>query len=217
MPPTRCSPPAWCCATSRFRPEPAMRLTRRHSQRGSVLLVAVLLCAALALSLGGYIALNTQSLKMANRSFYLAESMNMAESGLEEAIWSFNQARAGDAAAWDGWNISDGITAHRTFTDFSLGANATGTVKVYVERYAPPTGTQPRVVALATVTLPGGEATITKMVQARMRQRSYFAAGLVAKNDILFSGNNASVDSWISNPDNDSTTPALAYTAGRRR
>ena len=187
-------------------PRPVFR-----SQRGAILLVALLLGTVIAISLGSYVALNTHSLKMSNRSFYLAEAMNMAESGLEEAIWSFNQANLGETTAWDDWNTSDGLSAKRTFTDFVLGANATASVKVYVDRYNPASTYTPTVISQATITLPGGQATITKMVEAKMRRRSYFAAGLVSKNDLTFSGNGPSVDSWISDPDNNSSTPAVAY------
>jgi hypothetical protein len=182
-----------------------------RSERGAILLVALVFGAVIAISLGSYVALNTHSLKMSNRSFYLAEAMNMAESGLEEAIWAFNQAQAGEANAWSSWDTSDGITAKGYFTDFLLGANATGSVKVYVDRYNPPASFQPKVIAQASITLPGGQGTITKMVEARMRRRSYFAAGLVAKNNLTFSGNGPSVDSWISDPDNNTATAAVAY------
>lgn len=186
-------------------------------QRGAILVVAMLFATLLAVALSTYVALNTHSLKMANRSFFGTEAMNMAESGLEEAVWAFNQAHAGDATAWNGWNTSSGVIATRTLTDFELGGGATGVVKVYVDHYNPAAGVQPKVVAQATVTLPSSQGTVTKLVEIKMRRRSYFAAGLVAMNNISFSGNNASVDSWISDPDNDPTTPAVPFTAGVRR
>ena len=68
----------------------------------------MLFATLLVLALSSYVDLNTNSLRMAGRSFGAAEAVNMAEAGLEEAIWSFNQAQAGDATAWDGWNTSDG-------------------------------------------------------------------------------------------------------------
>ncbi len=86
----------------------------------------MIFAALLALALSSFVDLNTNSLRMAHRSFYAAEAVNMAEAGLEEAIWSFNQAQTGNAAAWHGWNTSDGVKATRTFTDFTLGSNATG-------------------------------------------------------------------------------------------
>lgn len=196
-----------------------MRVATRNfrSERGTVLLVALFVGALIAISLGSYVALNTQSLKMANRSFYVSEAMNMAESGVEEAIYAFNQAQLGDTTAWNDWNTSDGLTAKRTITDFTLAANATASVKVYIDRYNPPATYQPLVIAQASVTLPGSQTPITKMLEIRMRRRSYFAAGLVAQNGITFSGNSASVDSWISNPDNDASTAAVPYSGGVRR
>jgi hypothetical protein len=52
---------------------------------------------------------------------------------------------------------------------------------------------------------------LTKTVEVKMKRRSLFAAGLVAKNSVAFSGNNASVDSWNSDPDNDPSTAAIPY------
>lgn len=194
-----------------------MQTNRSHSSRGSVLIVAMLFAALLAIALSSYVALNTHSLKMANRSFYATEAVNMAESALEEAVWSFNQFNGGDTTTWDDWNTSDGATATRTFTDFSLGANATGSVNVYVDHYNPAAGVQPTVVAQASVTLPGGQQAVTKVVAVKLKRRTMFAGGLVAVNSISFNGNNASVDSWISDPDNDPATVAIPYSAGVRR
>ncbi len=172
--------------------------------------------ALLAVALGSFVALNTHSLKMSLRSYAVGEAVNMAESGLEEAVWSFNQAQAGDPAAWDGWTIN-GAVATRTFNDFSLGANATGVVNVYVDSFNPPAGFQPTIVAQAVVTLPNGHGEVSRMVELKLKRRSYFAAGLVAKDTVNFSGNNASVDSWISDPDQDPGTAPVPYSAGVRR
>jgi hypothetical protein len=177
----------------------------------------MIFAALLALALGSFVDLNTSSLRMAHRSFYAAEAVNMAEAGLEEAIWSFNQAQAGDTAAWQGWNTSDGVKATRTFTDFNLGANASGCVKVHVDHYNPGAGVQPTVVAKATVTQPHGPADISRLLEMKLKRRSLFAAGIVAKNNIDFSGNSASVDSWNSDPDNNAATAAVPFGLGVRR
>ncbi|MDO8540548.1 MAG: hypothetical protein Q7S40_08955 [Opitutaceae bacterium] len=187
-----------------------------NSRRGSILVVAMLFGTLMVVALSSYVALNTHSLKMANRSFYASEAMNMAESGLEEAVWSFNQAYQGEASAWNGWSIS-GTAATRTFTDFTLGTNATGFVKVYVDNYNPAPAIQPNVIAESTVTLPNSQGRVSRMVEIKMRRRSYFAAGLVAKNAINFTGNTASVDSWVSDPDNDASTAAVPYGSSVRR
>lgn len=176
----------------------------------------MLFATLLAVTLSSYVALNTQSLKLASRSFYAAEAVNMAEAGLEEAIWSFNQAQAGDVTAWNGWNTSDGVKATRAFTDFTLGPNVTGSTSVYIDRFNPGVGVQPLVVAKATVTLPHGQAEISRLFELKLKRRSLFASGIVAKNNVNFSGNNASVDSWNSDPDNDPATAAIPYSAGVR-
>lgn len=179
----------------------ASRFPRR--QRGSVLLVALLLCAIIGVSLGSYLALSRTSLQLANRSFYHGAAINLAETGIEEAVWCFNQVAAGTAlaTAWDGWTIS-GTTAKRTFTDFSLSGGVSPSVRVLVSSYDGSSGT-PRVYADATLTFPGDTLTVAKAVQVDLRRRSRFAMGLVARNQITFNGNVASVDSWNSefNPD----------------
>ena len=181
-----------------------------RSARGSLLIVAMLLTAAIAISLGTYLSLGLNSLKLANRTFYNNAAMNLAETGVEEALWSFNQVTNGVAVAtaWTDWTItpsgSDG-TAARTFTDFTFSSGTTGTVKVYVDHYNPTGSFEPVVVALATVTIPNGGTPLTKEIAITLRRRSLFATGLVAKNSINFNGNNASVDSWNSLYNDDGT------------
>jgi hypothetical protein len=201
-----------------------MKTSLQH--RGSVLIVALLLAAGIAISLGSFIALNQNSLKLANRTFFSGAALNLAETGAEEALWSFNQftnAVAAGAApsaalntAWAGWDTSDGLSAKRTFTGFDFGQGATGQVKVYVDRYNPSSGGQPVVVAQARVTLRDGLAAVSKTIEVRLKRRSLFAMGLVAKDRIVFSGNNSSVDSWNSMYDNAGVlrpTP-VAWSAG---
>ena len=200
-----------------------VRLRRRDprpdSTRGAVLIVALLLASIIAISLGSYLALSRNSLKMANRSFYNTASMNIAETGIEEALWSFNQVATGTSLgdAWQGWDYSDGVTAKRTFTNFNLSGATQAAVKVYVTNYNPASGAQPIVVAEATITIPFESRTVTKSIETTLRRRSKFAMGLVAKNQLTFNGNNASVDSWNSDPDNDPSTAAVPYSAAVKR
>jgi len=193
-------------------------LRARHPQRGSLLIVAMLIAAVIAIALGSYLSLSRSSLTLANRSFYNNGAMNIAETGIEEALWSFNQATAGVAlgTAWQYWDTSDGITAKRTFTDFTLSGSNRASVKVYVDNFDPVASSQPIVVAQSTITLPLDTRTLSKSIEVKLRRRSKFAMGLVAKNQITFNGNNASVDSWNSDPDNDPSTAAIAYGPGVR-
>jgi len=84
---------------------------------------------------------------------------------------------------------------------YNFDQGVTGTVRVYVIGYA---GTAPRALARSTVNLGSGR-TLEKWVEIRMRKTSKFANGLVAKDSIRFSGNNASVDSWHSKKNDDGT------------
>ena len=196
--------------TPRRRPSPSFP---RDRERGSLLIVAMLLAAVIAISLGSYISLGRTSLKLSNRSFYNNAAINIAETGIEEALWSFNQATAGVALniAWVDWDRTDGVTAKRTFTDFTLSGGNTASVKVYVDHFDPSASTQPTVVAQSMITLANASGTLSKTVEVKLRRRSKFAMGLVAKNQITFNGNNASVDSWNSDPDNDPSTAAIAF------
>lgn len=190
---------------------PSRRQPLPRSRRGALLIVALIFSAIIAISLGSYIRLGQQASELANRSLYLGAAMNAAETGLEEAMWSINQKIAGNASAWSSWNVSGGV-ATRTFGPWTLSGGATGQVKVHVSNHL----TAPVVIARGIVTPTRGTA-IEKWVQVTTSKRSKFANGLVAKNTITFSGNNASVDSWNSDPDNDASTAPVAYSAAARR
>src|SRR5262249_48753570 len=82
----------------------------------------------------------------------------------------------------------------------------------YVRNYSGAAGITPTVVAQSRVTLPNDTRTLTKMLEVQLRRRSKFAMGLVAKNQITFNGNNASVDSWNSDPDGDGVSN-IAYSS----
>jgi len=98
-----------------------------------------------------------------------------------------------------------------------MSGNATASIKVYVDRFNPPSGVQPIVVARATVTIPNETRTVGKTVEVTLRRRSKFTMGLVARNTITFNGNNASVDSWNSDPDNDPLTDPIPFSEAVKR
>ncbi|MEY2879133.1 MAG: hypothetical protein RLZZ15_1513 [Verrucomicrobiota bacterium] len=187
----------------------------RRARRGSILIVAMIFASVIAIALTSYIKLASTALNLSQRSFLANDTMNLTEAGLEQGLWSFNQAIAGDANAWAGWTIS-GNNATRTFTGFALSQNATGTAKVYVQNYNSSGTPAPLIVAQGVVTPAGGGGAINKLVEVRLIRRSLFANGMVGRNGITFSGTNASVDSWNSDPDNNSATAAIAYSGGVR-
>lgn len=179
-----------------------------RNQRGSVLIVALLLAAIVAISLTSYIQLSTQATTMSYRSLYSGVAMNSAESGLEQAMWSINKKKAGSTTAWDGWDTSSGTTARRTFSLGTVAGGGAVTVKVLVsDRNL--TTSSPYAIARAIVTPTKGD-TIEKWIKITLHQRSYFSNGLVAKKGITISGNNAILDSY--NSANGSYTPSPSTT-----
>ena len=165
-----------------------------RSERGSVLIVAMLFATIVALSIASYLTLGQTNMRVSNRAFYANAAMNIAESGMEQAMWSINKMVDEDPAAWTNWD-SDANGAWRKFDGFKFDQNATGYVRVYVRNH---TGfLAPRMVARSTIT-PVQGTPIEKWIQVELSKRSRYSNGLVAKNTLMFSGNGASVDSYDS-------------------
>lgn len=192
-------------------PSPRRRLTGR---RGSVLLTAMLLAAGLALVLGSYLALSRTALKVAHRTFFANDAANLAEAGLEEALYCFNLMAAGTApaTAWTGWTVS-GANAMRTLTPLNRDQNAIGLIKVYVSGYDG-SAAEPFVISQATVTPFDGGAPVIRTVHLVLsRNAGTVVPGLVALTQMQLLGS-VSVDSYDSNPTDSPTGPWLTYTSG---
>ena len=184
------------------------------SSRGSLLLVVLLFAAVIGLSLTSYLRLATTSLRTANRGFYTTAAMDLAQSGVEEAMSALYQLTRGDTIeqAWNGWNRS-GTDATRTFTGFRPGPNARGTVRVLVKDY--PFFHRPIIIAKATVTLPEG-GSIDQYVEVKTQPRALFSRGLIARRKFTCSAG-PTFDSWDSDPDRNPGTAPVAYSSGVAR
>jgi len=181
----------------------------RSHRRGSILIAAMLVTAMLALVLGSYSNLTLTSSQQTRLTFDRNTAFHLAEAGIEEAVWAYNQALAGSAAAWSGWN-TEGFAAWRKFTDFKVTAGSTAYVKVYANATAPAGLARPVIFAEASVQTTGSAPT-TQMIEVTLRRRSYFANGLTALRSLIFHGSRASFDSWDSDPDRNPTTPPVDY------
>ncbi|MDF3058783.1 MAG: hypothetical protein K0R17_2998 [Rariglobus sp.] len=188
---------------------------RRHDRRGSVLIVAMLVTAMLALVLGSYFNLSLTSSRQTRRTFDRNTAFHLTEAGVEEAVWSYNQTLAGSADGWSGWN-TDGVAAWRKFTDFTLTPGSVGSVKVYASDTTPAAPASPTIVAEASVQT-GGGTPATQMIEVTLRRRSFFANGLTALRTLLFRGNRTSFDSWDSDPDRDPATSPVDYSDTTKR
>ena len=180
-------------------------------ERGSMLLAAMLFATGIAIVLGSYLTLSRTSLKVAHRTFFANDAANLAEAGLEDALYSFNLMAGGTtpATAWSGWTISS-TNAMRTLPTFNRDQNAVGVVKVYVKGYDG-SDALPYVVSQATVTPFDGSAPVTKTVHLMISLIAGTASpGLVGLNGVSLTGGTFA-DSYVSNPTNSATGPWLVY------
>lgn len=161
------------------------------SKRGSVLVVAMILSIGITLSIGSFIALTVNTTKLSQRSFHANSCLNLAEAGLEEAIYSLN------TADWTSWSThsSGADNKFKTIPNFDLGQGNTGEVTVVV--YGATTSPAPTIVSQGKATASLGPP-IIKQLEIKVQRKSQFASGLVAKDTITFSGGNAYVDSYNS-------------------
>lgn len=188
--------------------------SHRHDRRGSVLIVTMLLIAMLALVLGSYYNLSLTSSRQTRRTFDRNTAFHLAEAGIEEAVWSYNQTLAGSASGWSDWN-KDGTTAWRKFTDFTLTSGSSGAVKVYVSNTAATGLARPVIVTESSVQT-GGSGPVTQMLEVTLNRRSFFSNGLTATRSLTFRGTRTSFDSWNSDPDNNSATLPVDYALTNR-
>jgi len=171
------------------------------------MIVALILSAVIAISLASYIRLGVTSQAISNRALYNNAAMNLAENGLEEAMYSINKMVADSTYDWTDWKndgTADDSNAWRRFPSgngtYTFDQNAKGYVRVYVTNYK---GVKaPVITTRATINLGGAaSAPIEKWVEVTLTKTSKFANGLVAKDTILFKGNLPTVDSWNSEKD----------------
>src|SRR5690606_25328105 len=58
--------------------------------RGSILVVTAMLATIMAVSIASFIKLGNHESRLANMSFYLNNSLNLAEGGVEQALYALN-------------------------------------------------------------------------------------------------------------------------------
>lgn len=173
-----------------------------HTERGSVLLIALVFAIAIGISLASFVKLGQTNLEIANRAFYNNAAMDLAETGLEHAIWSLNTSINTDATvaatAWSDWTFHDSKNAWSSFDGGDYGQNTTGSVRVYLSNLGM---TTPKLVARATIT-PSRGAVIEKWIEVDLKQHSRYDSD-TGKWGIVYSGTNPSYDAWDSERNSD--------------
>lgn len=199
-------------------------------QRGSVLIVALILTSIIgAILLPSYLTLSRSSLELSHRGFTANNANNLAESGIEYAMWALTQDIENNESAWDGWTLS-GSDAKRRIDGFDFGSGITGAVNIFITNYD---SENPNVIAKATVSTASGRTT-DKWVRANLTRQGntgtegseeevetrspggLFAYGLLARDTIRAVGGTW-IDSWISDHDDDPATPPIPWSQSVRR
>lgn len=161
-------------------------------ERGAVLLAALCFATVLAISLGSYITVCLRTLEMSSRSQHSTRTVELAELGLEDALWSMNKTD------WASWTIS-GTTASKTLSGFSFGNGVTGSVALTVTNYNVTTGTRTVSVA-ATATLANG-TTIRRSLTGTAARAPLFVNALAATTGsvkLTAAGTSSVLDSYNS-------------------
>jgi len=186
------------------------------SERGSVLITALILTIVIGVILASHLSLSRSATKLSNRAFYVNAAQGVAETGLEQALWSLNNANKGTAGAWTNWT-TDSNNAWRKFPNFDLGRGAKGEVNVHVTGYK---GGTPVILAKASVRVSTEATPVEKWLKVTVANgssaavpdtaRSLFAYGLLARES-LYANGGAWMDSWQSDPDNNPATPTVPW------
>src|ERR1700690_150779 len=116
----------------------------RKNRRGAFTMIALCFPPVMVITLAGYLALSNQSMQHSERTLQLGRARHLAETGLEEALWSLNNATWTNAT----WTVA-GANKSCTISGYALDEGATGQVAITILNYA---GNTPTINSVATVT-----------------------------------------------------------------
>jgi hypothetical protein len=156
------------------------------------MLAALCLAMVFALCLSSYIALCYTSLKLSTRNLMGTHCIELAETGLERALYSQNN--------WDWsapWNVNSvNATANLTLPGFTFENGATGQVSVSVVENTPQANWA-QITSSATVALPDG-TTVKRTLQCVCQPVSAFVNAAAATTGAITFTTGGSLDSYFS-------------------
>jgi hypothetical protein len=157
-----------------------------NQERGSALLMTIIMTFVMALMIGGYLNVTINGLIISYRSVLNNTALNLGEAGVEEAAWAINNKD------WTDWNEIGNIKT-RSISNIDLGANKSGDISIIVEDFA----NDPTIYTEGhSQSVYGGD--YNKQIEVKLTRRSFFGNGLLARNTISFVGANVTVDSFNS-------------------
>lgn len=155
------------------------------NDRGSVLAVALIFGMVMAMAVASFLKLANHEAKLATRMFYANSSLNLAEAGVEKALFALNHND------WSGWNRT-GNEALMIDEVIDLGRSVQGVIQARVLSI----NNNPIVQAGGVTQIPGAPD-LVRQIEVRLNKRSLFANGITTRRGVRFNGN-VDVDSYKS-------------------
>ncbi len=154
----------------------------------------MLLLAAVAAVIASHLFVRgLQEQRLATRSYYQSVALNLAEAGIEEAMWALNNGWVDSTRGWSDAGDGTGAKIRSVTTGLTL---AQGRGEIHLRIDSPATGT-PVVLALGRVLLPG-QAPVLKQLRVGLSRRAIWANAIVAKGTVTFNGSRVSIDAYDS-------------------
>ena len=176
------------------------------NERGAALLAAMCFAAVLAIVLGSYITVCHRSLEMSTRNMTSTQSVELAETGMEEALWALNKND------WSGWSIAS-TTATKTTSGFTYDNGVTGSLTATITNYDGSGAGTRTVTVTGTTTRPDGTSTSRTLTSTSAKAPLFVnavaatAARTAATGSVTFASG-GTVDSYDSTLGDYSAQPA---------
>jgi hypothetical protein len=172
-----------------------MKLQKRKSNEGGVLVVTIVICALVGLMLSAYLSMVASQHSFTQRSQVWNNTIPMCEAGIEEAMAHINHASTpSNNFGINGW-IKDTATGH-----FKRERPLNGGVcQMDID-----TGYPPIITVRGSLKEPIGNGNVTRVVKVRTKMNQRFPAAILAKGSVTLSGSGI-IDSFNSTNTAEST------------
>ena len=158
----------------------------------------------MALALGSYLALCSQAMQLSSRNLNGGHSLELAESGMEDALWALNGSN------WTGWTVS-GTTATKTTNGFTYDNGVTGKIVTTVTN-CNVTGATRTLTVTGTTTLANNGATSSRTLTATSTPAALFVNAVAAVGGNVTFSSGGTADSYDSSL-GDYSTQTPTYSA----
>lgn len=173
-----------------------------------MLLLSLVLGLALAVLVGSYLTLALNTLQQSTRTFHYNTAFNLAEAGVEEALWALNNnPGTGNWTALSGWSATgdDDRAYHGTASSIADGS-AKGYFNIFVQNAEEKGGTPIINAEGVVITAYGG--LVRKQIRVSARKTSLFMPPFTAITNLDLNG--GEIDSYRM-ADGDYTTAPRRY------